>query len=330
MGIPAFLDERVEGSVMSAPVPTDLLHLMDMDKNGRESFRIYVVRELAAAAPSQSFTSRVLTWKAGAWIEGPLPDLTGKKVCLLIHGLMCSAEDLKPLASYIDKNMSGAYDVVLGYEYGSTAPIGGIGDSLAEKAGPALGKAASVDAIAHSLGNLVFRRAYVGSSKVKGLDGSITRYVSLGGPQAGVPFGNMRILTNLAYLVRRINAVEGTMDLLRDLCTDGKDGKPITGFLSSVYDAPVRTKIPVLSFSGDVFQDFKISGFYAGWGFETLYFLSGYITPQDGIVAKYSAQSETSINKIAKTWESAHYHNNHSQLYAKDEILKDVVAWLKK
>jgi hypothetical protein len=225
----------------------------------------------------------------------PLADLTNKRVALCVHGIIATLDDLVSLAVYLATytrpgDSQPYYDVIIGFQYTSNAPLAQIGGAMADLVGKHASGVAALDVYAHSMGTIVSRYAIeIGGTapRLGPLPGG-GHYVSLGGPQVGVPFGNISALQTLLLLFG-FSAKPCILDLL----TDGQGGPPETPFLSALNpgtDGPDRTTAAYYSLSAN---DYAAEDPPLGDIVNYLYTRS--VPPDgvtnDGLVAVYSAQS---------------------------------------
>jgi hypothetical protein len=92
--------------------------------------------------------------------------------------------------------------------------------------GIGLADAQTVDLFAHSMGNLVSRYA-METTRLQNRITNVSHYVSLGGPHAGIPFGDLTHLEQAFFYLFKLSSTP----CLKDLLTDGEDGEPQTGLL---------------------------------------------------------------------------------------------------
>ncbi len=169
----------------------------------------------------------------------PVPPLSGR-VAVCVHGIYTDLPDLALLGGHLASLQTAGnpyYDYVIGFQYTSNVPLKEIGTALATSMQNILGASAitQVDVYAHSMGNLVSRWAIEqgnGTYRIGPLRGG-GHYVSLGGPHAGIPFGDLSIFgAFVTYFPTE------TRPLLMDLATTGKNGPPTyTTFLTDLNPA---------------------------------------------------------------------------------------------
>ena len=260
----------------------------------------------------------------------PLTDLTNKRVALCVHGLATTLEDLTALAVYLATytrpgDSQPYYDVVIGFQYTSNVPLAEIGGAMADLVGPSISTVAALDVFAHSLGTVVSRYALeIGgtSSRLGPLPGG-GHYLSLGGPQAGVPFADLPLLQTLLMLLGF-----SVKPCILDLLTEGQDGPPVTSFLSTLNpgtDGPDRATAAYYSFSAD---DYAAEKPPLGFIVNELYIKA--VPPKgvvnDGLVAVYSAQSAVLGLQSASWKEGPTFAVSHHELVTSPEVFEGIGA----
>jgi len=282
---------------------------------------------------SAPFTSSVRPFIDGEF-AGEVPDLSGKRVAVIVHGLESDLADLKSLGQFIfDFKQSGEstnyYNVVIGFEYSSNRPLATIGQAMADWMDQVgLQDAAVADLIAHSMGNPVSRYAIETTSLVNRI-ANIKNYISLGGPHDGVPFGNLPH-TEQAFFYLFKPASE---PCLLDLLTNGKEGEPQTDFLKDLNlkegeQGPNFLTTSYFTMSG---EDYLAEDPPLGVSVHMLYLASvgiGVGERDDGLVAQYSAQS-TLLERQSESWvPNQPFDLSHSELHSASEALNQIAEWL--
>jgi|GEM_PF-6902130 len=260
------------------------------------ALRIYTLTRRESPPPSLLNTRAMMFNRTrGAWGDIPAGfNPRGKRVALLVHGIIGSLQDFAVLTPQLVRLNGGGipfYDVILGFEYTSTAPIARIGEAMIERMAPNIRSSASVDLIAYGMGGVVARWAM---EQGDGALGPVTRYLSLGGPHAGLPFSS-KYIHELLQLAERI--YPGCGCCVRDLLTDGYQGEP-SGFLASL-----NTKSPnphgtrYYSIAGSDWHNYtwQGDGYAVPVGLITAQWYSDVCgarqAHQDGLVTTWSAQA---------------------------------------
>jgi len=295
-------------------------------------------RELEAT--QSFFVTSVRPFIDGEFV-GDVPDLSGKKVAVLVHGLEADLADLTSLGTHIyDFKKNGEstryYDVVIGFEYTSNRPLATIGKAMAnwmERVG--LQDASVVDLIAHSLGNPVSRYA-IETTSLPNRIANINHYISLGGPHEGVPFGNLPHLEQTFFYIFKLESGP----CLRDLITDGKEGKPQTDFLTKLNlmgegepeHGPNFLTTPYYTMSGSHWKkEAPPLGRAVHWMYKAS-FIKSFGTADgerdDGLVAQYSAQS-TLLKRQSESWVANEpLYLSHKELHTTQKAFDQICAWL--
>ena len=262
------------------------------------SIRIFALTR-ALPPTAAPFTAGMVMFNRVTEEWGPVPpsfNPRGKRLALLVHGLMGSMADFGALAPRLASLNGGGipfYDCIIGFHYTSNAPLAEIGAAMLAAVAPNMASAASVDLIAHSMGNLVARWAM--EQGIGGMTlGGVTRYLSLGGPHDGIPFGS-KFLHEFLQLSERI--CRGCEPCLRDLLTDGYQGEP------SRFLASLNTKSPnphgtrYYSIAGSDWHNYtwQGEGYAVPVGLITAQWYTDVCGPrqahQDGLVTTWSAQA---------------------------------------
>ena len=279
------------------------------------------------------FTTSVRPFIDGAF-AGEIPDLSGKKVAVIVHGLESDLADLRSLGQFIvdfKRNGESAnyYNVVIGFEYSSNRPLATIGKAMAgwmEQVG--LQHAAVIDLIAHSMGNPVSRYA-IETTSLPNRIANVKNYISLGGPHDGVPFGNLPHTEQAFFYLFK----PASGPCLRDLITNGKEGEPQTSFLKELNlnegeQGPNFLTTIYFTMSGD---DYLAEDPPLGATVNLLYVASigtGEDERDDGLVAQYSAQSVV-LERQSESWvPNQPFDLSHSELHTAQEAFNQIAAWL--
>jgi putative serine esterase DUF676 len=225
--------------------------------------------------------------------------------------------------------------VVIGFQYTSNRPLAIIGQAMAdgmEQAG--LQDAAVVDLIAHSLGNPISRYA-IETASLPNRIANVRKYISLGGPHDGLPFGNLTHLEQTFFYWFKPESGP----CLRDLITDGVEGEPQTDFLKDLNlvegeQGPNYLTTTYFTMSGD---NWKLEAPPVGGIVHLLYiasFKKSFGTAEDeicdGLVAQYSSQS-TLLARQSESWVGPNepLHLSHKALHEAKEAFDKITAWLK-
>jgi Putative serine esterase (DUF676) len=239
----------------------------------------------------------------------PLPPLSGR-IALCVSGLRVDLQDLNALGAHLAAfHLPGTeqtyYSSVIGFQYTSNVHIDVIGDALAQAMQEVLTNnptITQIDVYAHSLGNLVARWGIEqgnGTYRLGPLIGG-GHYISLGGPHAGVPFGDLRLFQSFICLFPT-----STKPILMDLATTGKDGPPTyTTFLTDLN--PTNSPgpdYPTAHYYSVSANDWLAQG-PIGVIINGLYFraVPPLGTSNDGLVAVYSAQDPV-LGRESQTWQ---------------------------
>lgn len=275
-----------------------------------------------------------------------LPPLSGR-ISLCVSGLHVDLQDLNELGAHLAAfHLPGTdqtyYSSVIGFQYSSNVHIDVIGDALAQAMQEVLTNnptITQIDVYAHSLGNLVSRWAIEqgnGTYRLGPLRGG-GHYISLGGPHAGVPFGDVRLFQSFISLFPT-----STKPILEDLATTGRDGPPTyTPFLTDLNptDPNRGPDYPTAHYYSVSANDWLAQG-PVGVIINILYFFAvpPLGTPNDGLVAVYSAQDPV-LGRESQTWQlgitlHVSHHalatdtkDNHLHLSAFDIIDELITGW---
>lgn len=298
------------------------------------SLRIYTasVAPFVEAATFESYAA-IFDPVRGVWNRS-IPSLAGKRVAIVVHGILSSLDDLITLASaiaaYAPPGSVGAYyDAVIGFNYTSTAPIAQIGSALVAQVGSIITGTRANDLFAHSMGNLVSRSAMEVGSSGRTL-GPIGNYVSLGGPHAGVPFGASWLINEFLKLFN-----PSFRPCLTDLLTDGFNGPAKTPFLPSINtNRPNPQGTRYYSMAGTDHRNYNPPmGTITYWWY---YIVVGYrpqFAVEDGLVAVWSAQSTILKVKDPKwnmgPWATQYWTHSglHSAPTALDVLRRIITSW---
>jgi hypothetical protein len=283
---------------------------------------------------SAPFTTSVRPFIDGEF-AGEVPVLSEKRVAVIVHGLESDLAALKTLGQFIfDFKQSGEstnyYNVVIGFEYSSNRPLATIGQAMADWMDQVgLQDAAVADLIAHSMGNPVSRYA-IETTSLPNRIANARKYISLGGPHDGVPFGNLPHTEQAFFYHFKTDS----KPCLRDLITHGKKGQPQTKFLKDLNlmdeqkQGPNYLTTRYFTMSGD---DYLKESFPLGASVHLLYIASigtGEGEKDDGLVAQYSAQS-TFLERQSESWVlNQPLHLSHSALHKAQEAFDHIAVWL--
>jgi hypothetical protein len=266
--------------------------------------------------------------------QGVPPDLTGLKVAIVVHGIDSSLADLQSLGQFLagyrlPGETTPYYDAVIGFQYSSNNPLANIGNSCARMLAPLIRDAASADLFAHSMGNLVSRYAMeTPSLGAHRLGQWIHHYVSLGGPHAGVPFANIPFMQTLTWLFGGESYY-----CIKDLATDGKDGAPLTNFLTNLNttsQGPDFNTASYFTLAGSDYRDLYKGIIPEGEIINGLYTLSvGSGTVNDGLVAEYSAQSDV-LAQQSWIWQPGPtLPIDHTELHTSASAFQQIGNWIR-
>jgi len=311
----------------------------DTPNTSEKDLRIFSANRELEATPS-FFVTSVRPFIDGKF-AGEVPDLSGKKVAVLVHGLEADLADLNSLGQFIydfkkTGESSSYYDVVIGFEYSSNRPLATIGQAMADgMEGVGLKDASAVDLIAHSMGNPVSRYA-IETTSLPNRIANISRYISLGGPHDGVPFGNLPHAEQTFFYIFKPESEP----CLRDLITDGKEGAPQTDFLTDLNlmaggepeHGPNFLTTRYYTMSG---YHWQLEDPPLGRAVHAIYlasFIKSFGTADgerdDGLVAQYSAQS-TFLAQQSESWVSNEpFYLSHSELHTAQEAFNQIALWL--
>lgn len=337
-GLVFALDSRVsaDGRYIIGDLDSRRLDLLDStpDNGDRnlESFRVFTATRTSARALPVLQTS-VQPFVNGAW-GGLVPDLTGKRVAVLVHGIDSSLSDLTTLAQFIASyklplSSTPYYDAVIGFQYTSNNPLANIGEACAESLAPIVSTTSQSDLFAHSMGNLVSRYAMETTSLGSNRLGQwIHHFVGLGGPHAGVPFANIPTLQTLAWIF-----AGDSYYCLLDLVTYGKGGAGKTDFLTNLNttsQGPDYNTASYFTMSGSDYSALYKGIIPEGSIINGLYDLSvGFNTVNDGLVAQYSAQSNV-LAQQSSTWEVGPTFNiDHTELHTAATAFDQIGNWIR-
>jgi hypothetical protein len=331
MALPAAADpatSHLTGTLTKATVAA--LAAGTFPGTGARAVLTFVTAHLAPVAATPLVVG-VYQSLGGAWTPLAATSLTGKKVALLVHGIDASLTDLDALADFVlgyvaPGQSQPRYDLVIGFQYSSNAPLATLGSLAAEALRPLLSTATSADAFAHSLGNLILRYAMETASPHR-IGAYVQNYFSLGGPHQGVPFASPPYFQALQMLFGA-----ESLPCLRDLVTHGRGGPPLTAFLTNLDTlgpGPDRLTAHYFTMSGNDWPDLWVGPVWVGSIFETMYTLAvGPDTIQDGVLANYSAQSDV-LAQQSKAWSpNAPLRLSHTQLVTADLAFDTLRSWL--
>lgn len=300
----------------------------------RQTLTVFTANRVPASAlEAEPLVTSVRAFQDGAF-AGQVPDLTNRRVAVVVHGIESSLADLTSLGQFLIDFKQAAqptnlYDAVIGFEYSSNAELAEIGAALADGMGAAgLAGARSVDLFAHSMGNLVSRYA-METTGLPNRIANVGHYVSLGGPHAGVPFGNLTYLEQAFFYLFNLSATP----CLRDLLTDGENGRPQTSFLKDLnlvdgQRGPNFLTAQYFTMSGD---DYSGEEPPVGDTVHLLYLDSIGLDrgeQDDGLVAQYSAQN-TLLGRQSEAWTpNAPLNLTHTELHTAPEAFATLTAWM--
>ena len=360
---PFVLDASLSNGILTGDLDSTWLVFLASRGISDANLNIVVMTKKPGAENDTAYTSSVQFWDDKNKTFTSLPsnlDLSGKKVCMVVHGLASKLADMVNLAGALApaKNGEGkiAYDIVLGYEYGMLASIPTQGKDMAEKYLALKGARTTtrLDIFAHSMGNLVSRWAMQRPDKAGQTDFANSRigqyvrnYVSLGGPHEGVPFkGAKWVLEGIKLALAQVGWP--WFDCLNDLMCQGTPPKSSPEVLpwepsSTVgmlnYNSNPNGKGPdfdskdfkITTISGNVWDSYGVMGaaFATGYWFV---FTNKQLDKllEDGIVATYSAQGNE-LRKISSSVENIPtWKMNHGQMYNETTALKDIQGLVKR
>ena len=360
---PFVLDASLSNGILTGDLDSTWLVFLASRGISDANLNIVVMTKKPGAENDTAYTSSVQFWDDKNKTFTSLPsnlDLSGKKVCMVVHGLASKLADMVNLAGALApaKNGEGkiAYDIVLGYEYGMLASIPTQGKDMAEKYLALKGARTTtrLDIFAHSMGNLVSRWAMQRPDKAGQTDFANSRigqyvrnYVSLGGPHEGVPFkGAQWVLEGIKLALAQVGWP--WFDCLNDLMCQGTPPKSSPEVLpwepsSTVgmlnYNSNPNGKGPdfdskdfkITTISGNVWDSYGVMGaaFATGYWFV---FTNKQLDKllEDGIVATYSAQGNE-LRKISSSVENIPtWKMNHGQMYNETTALKDIQGLVKR
>jgi len=301
-------------SELTGQLDAATIHALDKHPadHGRVQLRLFTANGTLESGPFVSSVEPFLTttqkFRMPTDPPLPLPPLSGR-IALCVSGLHVDLQDLNELGAHLAAfHLPGTeqtyYGSVIGFQYTSNVPIHEIGDALAQAMQEVLTNnptITQIDVYAHSLGNLVSRWAIEqgnGTYRLGPLIGG-GHYISLGGPHAGVPFGDLRLFQSFICLFPT-----STKPILKDLATTGRDGPPTyTSFLTDLNPTnspgPDYPTARYYSVSAD---DWLAQG-PVGVIVNVLYFraVPPLGTANDGLVAVYSAQDPV-LGRESQTW----------------------------
>lgn len=270
-------------------------------------------------------------FKNGAFTGAP-PDTTNLRVAVVVHGIDSSLSDLTSLGAFLASVKANGtsnryYDAIIGFQYTSNAPIAEIGTALADMLKPYVSAAREVDLYAHSMGNLVSRYAMETTSLQNRIGSYIKHFVGLGGPHTGVPFANIPSFQTLIYIFGGDSYYP-----LRDLVTYGKDGQPLTDFLTNLntnQNGPDYEFAQYFTLSGSDYADLYFGNLPVGEVVNLMYDTSvGFDTINDGLVAQYSAQSSV-LSFQSKTWKvGPTFPLSHTGIHDSQTAFNQIKAWI--
>lgn len=337
-GLVFALDSRIspDGTYISGDLDFRRLDLLDStpDNGDRnlETFRVFTATRTSGRAIPVLQTS-VQPFVNGAW-GGIVPDLTGKRVAVLVHGIDSSLADLTSLAQFIASyklplSSTPYYDAVIGFQYTSNNPLANIGEACAESLAPIVSTTSQSDLFAHSMGNLVSRYAMETSSLGSNRLGQwIHHFVGLGGPHTGIPFANVPLLQTLAWIF-----AGDSYYCLVDLVTHGEGGAPKTSFLTDLNtttQGPDYNTASYFTMSGSDYAALYKGIIPEGHIVNGLYDLSvGLDTVNDGLVAQYSAQSNVLAQQSSVWQEGPTFNLDHTQLHDSPTAFNQIGNWIR-
>jgi hypothetical protein len=286
-------------------------------------------REVSAERPP--LVTSLYGFKNGAFTGAP-PDTTNRRIAVVVHGIDSSLQDLTSLGAFLASfSADGApgryYDAVIGFQYTSNAPIAEIGTALADMVKPYVSVAREADIYAHSMGNLVSRYAMETTSLQNRIGAYIKHFVGLGGPHSGVPFANIPSFQTLIYIFGGDSYYP-----LRDLVTYGKDGLPLTNFLTKLntkQNGPDYEFAQYFTLSGSDYADLYFGNLPVGEIVNLMYDTSvGFDTINDGLVAQYSAQSSV-LAFQSKTWQvGPTFPLSHTGIHDSQTAFNQLRTWI--
>ena len=295
-----------------------------------QNLKIFSANRLSELKADPLITN-VEVFENGSFGGNP-PDLNGKRVAVVVHGLDSSLGDLSSLGQFIsDFKQTGEtvsyYEVVIGFNYTSNAPLTEIGTALASAMDQVgLQMASAVDVFAHSMGNLVSRYA-METLSVPNRIANVGHYVSLGGPHDGVPFGDLTYAVQTFFYLFPLAAKPSIEDLL----TNGKEGEPETDFLKNLnlevgQQGPNYTTTQYYTMSGSDWDDYDPpAGYTVSWLYS---FSVGSDVVEDGLVAQYSAQSAL-LSRQSQTWQAnAPFDLSHTELHESPVAFEQIGSWI--
>lgn len=266
--------------------------------------------------------------------QGSPPDLTGKKVAIVVHGIDSSLSDLQTLGQFLagyrlPGETTPYYDAVIGFQYSSNNPLANIGAACASMLAPLIRVADQADLFAHSMGNLVSRYAMetpsLGSNR---LGQWIHHFVGLGGPHAGVPFANIPFMQTLTWIFGG-----DSYYCIKDLATHGEGGAPLTDFLTDLNtttQGPDYDTASYFTLSGSDYKDLYKGIIPEGEIINGLYTLSvGSGTVNDGLVAEYSAQSGVLALQSSIWQPGPTLPIDHTELHTSPSAFQQIGNWIR-
>jgi hypothetical protein len=325
-----------DGTFISGDLDALRLHELQLGPDvdgGPEQLIIFTASRNVGRALPPPLLSSVQVFQNGQW-NGQVPDVTGKRIAVLVHGIDSSLADLSSLAQFLSTYKlplvnTPFYDTVIGFQYTSNNPLATIGTACAEQLTPYVREASSADLFAHSMGNLVSRYAMETTSLGSARLGQwIHHFVGLGGPQAGIPFANIPTLQTLAWIFSG-----DSYYCLLDLVTYGEGGAPKTAFLTNLNttsQGPDFNTANYFTLSGSDYKALYKGIIPEGEIVNGLYDLSvGFGTVNDGLVAEYSAQSGV-LAQQSSTWSAGPTFNlDHTQLHDSASAFNQIASWIR-
>ena len=300
----------------------------------RLTLRVFTANRLEGLETTAGpLVTSVRPFQDGAF-SGEVANLSGKRVAVVVHGIESSLADLTSLGQFLDDfQQSGTnseyYDAVIGFEYSSNAPLAEIGTALTEgMSSVGLANAQSVDLFAHSMGNLVSRYA-IETVSLPNRVANVEHYVSLGGPHAGIPFGDLTHLEQAFFYLFNLSSTP----CLKDLITNGENGEPQTAFLKNLnlpegQQGPNLTTTEYFTLSGN---DYSGESPPLGDTVHLLYLAAVGIDEgeqDDGLVADYSAQNDL-LSRQSQTWTAnTPLDLTHSELHTASEAYTTMTTWI--
>lgn len=336
-GVVHALPSRVspDGTYVSGDLDFTRLREFKMTSVGshsRETLIVFTASRTATRAVPPLQTA-VFAFQNGAFVGIP-PNLAGKKVAVVVHGIDSKLADLQSLGAYLaayrlPDDTTPYYDAVIGFQYSSNNPLARIGGAMASMLAPLISPAGSVDLFAHSMGNVVSRYAMETESLGANRLGQwIHHFVGLGGPHAGVPFANIPFMQTLTWIFGG-----DSYYCIKDLATKGEGGETLTPFLTdlnTLTDGPDYDTASYFTLSGSAYSTLDFGIVPVGDIINGMYTLSvGSGTVNDGLVAEYSAQSDV-LARQSSIWQPGPtLAIDHTQLHTAPSAFDQIGAWIR-